>query len=116
MPRVKRGTAHVARRKSLLKKVKGYKWRRKSTIRQAKPAMLKAGVNAYRDRKRKKRVNRSLWQIKINAAVREFDLSYSKFIDMLKKSKIEIDRKVLAELAAKHPKVFAAIVKEVNKK
>ena len=115
MPRVKRGTTHVAKRKRLYAKVKGYKWGRKNTLRLAKTAVHKAGVNAYRGRKEKKRVNRALWQIQINAAVRMQDLSYSKFIDLLKKNKVELDRKVMSELAVKYPKVFSAIVAQVKK-
>lgn len=115
MPRVKRGTTHTARRKRLLKKTKGYKWGRKSTIRLAKTATKKAGAHAYTGRKLKKRVNRSLWQIQINAACRKNDLTYSKFINLLKKNKIELDRKVLTEIAVKHPKTFAKIIAEVKK-
>jgi large subunit ribosomal protein L20 len=115
MPRVKRGVTHVARRKRLLKRAKGFKWGRKKTIRLAKTAVLKAGVNAFRDRKNKKRDRRGLWQTQISAAVREYDLSYSRFIDLLKKKNIELDRKVLATIAAEYPKVFAAIVTEVKK-
>lgn len=116
MPRVKRGTTHVKKRRKLLKKTKGYKWGRKKLIKQAKTAVLKAGVHAYTGRKLKKRTRRSLWQIKISAFVKERGLSYSKFIDLLKKSQIEIDRKILAELAEKYPTVLEAIVKQVNKK
>ncbi len=115
MPRVKRGTSHVARRKSLLKDAKGFKWGRKKTIRLAKTAVTKAGAHAFVDRRKKKRVNRSLWQIKINAACRKHDLTYSKFINLLKVNKIELDRKVLSELAVKLPKSFEAIIKEVKK-
>lgn len=115
MPRVKRGTSHVKRRKNLLARAKGYKWGRKKKIKQAKTAVLKAGANAFRDRRAKKRSARSVWQIRINAAVREEGLSYSKFIDLLKKSKVEIDRKVLSDLAQKNPEVFKAIVKLVQK-
>jgi len=115
MPRVKRGTTHVAKRKKLLKATKGYKWGRKNQIRLATTARLKAGVHAYTGRKLKKRTNRALWQIKINAAVRKYDLSYSRFIDLLKKNKIEIDRKALAELAVKLPAAFEAIVRSVKK-
>ncbi len=115
MPRVKRGTTHVKRRKRLLKTTKGYHWGRKKKIRLAKPAQLKAGVYAYRDRRTKKREFRKLWQIKINAAVRQEGLTYSKFIDLLKKNKIELDRKILADLAENHPKIFKAVVKEVKK-
>lgn len=115
MPRVKRGKTHLKKRKKLLKAVKGYKWGRKKTIKLARPAMLKAGAYAYRDRKNKKRDFRRLWQIKINAAVREHDLTYSKFINLLKKNKIELDRKILADLAENNPKVFEKIVKEAQK-
>ncbi|MFA6322717.1 MAG: 50S ribosomal protein L20 [Candidatus Buchananbacteria bacterium] len=115
MPRVKRGTTHVQKRKKLLSQAKGFMWRRKSTIKLGRPAVLKAGVNAYVGRKNKKRVNRGLWQVQINAACRENGLSYSKFIDLLKKNKIELDRKVLAEIAGQYPKVFAAIVSSVKK-
>lgn len=115
MPRVKRGKTHVAKRKRLLKKVKGYRWGRRNTMRGAKTAVLKAGVHAYRDRKKKKRVNRGLWQIQINAACREQGLTYSKFINLLKTNKIELDRKVLAQLAQDQPKVFAKIVSQVKK-
>ncbi|MFA6214978.1 MAG: 50S ribosomal protein L20 [Patescibacteria group bacterium] len=115
MPRVKRGKAHVARRKRLLAKTKGYRWSRKSSIKAAKTAIRKAGVHAYTDRKKKKRVNRALWQIQINAASRSNGLSYSKFINLLKVNKIELDRKVLAELAGKNPKAFAVMVGQIKK-
>lgn len=110
MPRVKRGTQHVKRRKSLLKRVKGYRWGRKSKIRLARPAMLKAGQYAFRDRRAKKRTFRNLWNLKINAAVREYGLSYSRFIGMLKAAKIGLDRKVLAQMAEKYPQMFAKVV------
>jgi len=115
MPRVKRGTSHTKKRKRLLKQTKGYKWGRKNTIRAAKTAVKKAGAHAFADRRKKKRVNRSLWLIKINAACRENDLTYSKFINLLKVNKIETDRKVLAELAVKVPKAFSKIISEVKK-
>jgi large subunit ribosomal protein L20 len=115
MPRVKRGKTHVAKRKRLYARVKGYKWGRKNTLKQAKTAVLKAGVHAYRDRKKKKRVNRALWQIQINAACRQNGLTYSRFINLLKINKIELDRKVLSQLAGQYPKVFSAIVAEVKK-
>ncbi|MBI5254778.1 50S ribosomal protein L20 [Candidatus Falkowbacteria bacterium] len=114
MSRVKRAVSHVKKRRTLRKLAKGYKWGRKNTIRLAKTAVKKAGQHAYVDRKRKKRVNRALWLVKLNAAVREHGLSYSKFIAGLKKNKIELDRKVLAELAEKNPKVFAKIVEKVK--
>lgn len=113
--RVKRGTSHTKKRKRLLKKTKGFRAGRKNLIRLAKTAVLKAGVHAYNDRKRKKRTRRGLWQIKINAAVRPYGLSYSKFINLLKKNKIELDRKVLADLAEHETEVFEAIVKLVAK-
>ncbi len=83
-------------------------------IKLAKTATIKAGAYAYRDRRVKKRVNRQLWQVQLNAAVREYGLSYSKFIAGLKKAKIELDRKVLAEIAKKEPKVFAKIVEKIK--
>jgi len=116
MPRVKRGTSHVKRRKKLLQQVKGYKWGRKKLIRLAKTAQTKAGAHAFRDRRKKKRVNRGLWQIKINAFVREKGLSYSKFINALKVNKIEIDRKILADLAVNNKKILSQIVEKVNSK
>ena len=114
MPRVKRGTMHVKGRRNLLKKVKGYKWGRKKLIKLAKTAQTKAGAHAFMDRRKKKRTNRGLWQIKINAFVREQGLSYSRFIDALKKNNIELDRKVLADLAVNNKKVLTKIVEEVT--
>lgn len=105
---------HVKGRRNLLKKVKGYKWGRKKLIKLAKTAQTKAGAHAFMDRRKKKRTNRGLWQIKINAFVREQGLSYSRFIDALKKNKIELDRKVLADLAVNNKKVLAKIVEEVT--
>lgn len=110
MPRVKRGTQHVKRRKNLLSKVKGYRWGRKNKIRLARPAFLKAGVNAFRDRRAKKRTFRQLWNVKINAAARANGTTYSQLINDLKRSGIELDRKVLAQIAEKHPQVFTKIV------
>lgn len=115
MPRVKRGKTHVARRKRLLKRTKGYKAGRKKLIKAAKTAVNKAGVHAYRGRKLKKRTNRSLWQVQINAACRENGINYSSFINLLKKNKIDLDRKVLAEMANKTPKAFITLVKKVKK-
>ena len=115
MPRVKRGTTHLKKRRSILKKAKGFKWGRKNKIKAASTAINKAGVNAYVGRKLKKRTNRRLWQIKLNAAVREHGLSYSKFIDKLKKANIDMDRKVLADIAENNPKVFKQIVDQINK-
>ncbi len=115
MPRVKRGTTHVKKRRKLLKKVKGYRWGRKNLIKRAKTATLKAGVHAYRDRRNKKRTRRALWQIKISAFVKEHDLSYSKFIALLKKHKIEIDRKILADLAVNHPVTLVNLINKIKK-
>jgi len=110
MPRVKRGTQHTKRRSNLLKRVKGYRWGRKSKIRLARPAMLKAGAHAFADRRAKKRNFRQLWNLKINAAARAYDLSYSRFIAMLKKANIGLDRKILAHLAESQPTIFGKIV------
>lgn len=115
MPRVKRGTNHVKKRNRLLSKTKGYKWGRKNKIKQAREAVLHAGSHAFMDRRKKKRVNRSLWQIKINAFVREYGLSYSRFIDALNKSNIEIDRKIMADLSQNNKEVMAAIIAEAKK-
>lgn len=115
MPRVKRGTQHVKRRTNLLSKVKGYGWGRKSKIRLARPAMLKAGVNAFRDRRAKKRTFRNLWNVKINAAARANGTTYSKLINTLKAGGVELDRKVLSQIAQNYPAVFAKIVETVKK-
>jgi large subunit ribosomal protein L20 len=114
MPRVKRGTQHTKHRKNLLAKTKGMMWKRKSSIKLARPAMLKAGVNAYRDRRNKKRSFRRLFQVRINAAVRPFGLSYSRFMDAIKKANIEMDRKILSTLAKDHPTVFAKVVEKIK--
>ncbi len=115
MTRVKRGVTKRKRKKRIIKQAKGYKWGRKSKYRLAKDAVRHALTYAYRDRKRKKRDFRRLWQIKINAAVRKNGLTYSQFINKLKKAKIEIDRKILAHLAEKQPEVFKKIIEEVKK-
>ena len=114
MPRVKRGTQHTKRRKSLLSKTKGFKWGRKNKIRLAKTAVLKAGVYAFRDRRVKKRNFRRLWNLKINAGARLNGTTYSRLMDGLKKAGIELDRKVLAQLAEKHPKIFSKLVEKVQ--
>ena len=115
MPRVKRGTTHVKKRRKLLKAVKGYKWGRKNLIKVAKTARTKAGAHAYADRRNKKRTMRALWQIKINAFVREYGLSYSRFINLLKVNKIEVDRKILAEMAVSNKETLAALIAKINK-
>ncbi|MBI2416096.1 MAG: 50S ribosomal protein L20 [Candidatus Kerfeldbacteria bacterium] len=114
MPRVKRGTTHVRRRKTLLKRAKGFRLGRRKTIRLGRVAVIKSGVHAYQGRKLKKRTRRGEWNISINAAVREHGLSYSKFMNGLKRSGITLDRKVLSQLAKQHPAVFAELVKAVN--
>ena len=114
MPRVKRAKIHLKKRRTIRKATKGYKWGRKSSVRLGKTAILKAGQHALQDRRKKKGQMRSLWQIRINAAVREHGLSYSKFIKALKDNNIELDRKILADLAVNNPKVFAEIVKKVK--
>ncbi len=114
MPRVKRGKAHLKKRKNLLKRVKGFGGGRKNLIKQAKTADTRAGMHAYRDRRVKKRLMRRLWQVRINAAVRAFGMSYSKFTGALKEKEVGIDRKVLSQLAAKEPKIFEKIVEFVK--
>ena len=114
MPRVKRGVGHVKRRRSLHKRVKGFEGGRKNLIKVAKTADTKAGAYAYVDRRKKKRTMRGLWQVRINAAVRNFGLSYSQFMGGLKKKNIALDRKVLSEIAAQEPTVFAKIVEAVK--
>jgi large subunit ribosomal protein L20 len=116
MPRVKRGTIANKRRAKVLKYTKGYQWGRKSKERAAKEALLHAWTHAFRGRKEKKRNFRALWTVKINAGVREEGISYSKFIDALKKNKIELDRKILADLAEHEPEVFKKIVAAVHSK
>ena len=115
MPRVKRGKAHVKKRKKLLAKTKGYKWGRKNQIKKAKTAVAKAGVHAYIDRRLKKRDMRGLWQIKIGAFAKELGVSYSKLISLLKNKKIELDRKILADLAVNNKNILARIIEEVKK-
>ncbi|MCA3211221.1 MAG: 50S ribosomal protein L20 [Burkholderiales bacterium] len=114
MPRVKRGVTARARHKKVLAKAKGFTQRRNNVFRVAKEAVMKAGQYAYRDRRTKKRVFRSLWIARINAAVREHDLSYSVFMNGLKKAAIELDRKVLADMAVLDKPGFSAIVDKVK--
>lgn len=114
MVRVKRGTTANKRRKNVLKHTKGFKWGRKSKYRAAKQALQKAWTYSYRDRKTKKREFRKLWQIRISTACRQNEISYSKFIHLLKKNKIELDRKILSELA-QEPDLFQKIVQQVKK-
>ena len=110
--RVKRGIHRHRRVKALHKLTKGYKGMRRSTVKKAKEAVIKAGQNAYRDRKLKKRTFRSLWTIRLNGALRAMGLTYSRFIPALTKAKITLDRKSLSEIAIHHPEIFKQIVKE----
>jgi len=114
MPRVKRGLMHAKKRRGLLKRVKGFEGGKRKLIKLAKTADTKAGAHAYRDRRVKKRTMRALWQVKIGAAVKELGISYSKFIGGLKKNNIELDRKVLSQIAENQPKVFTKIVEKVK--
>jgi large subunit ribosomal protein L20 len=109
MPRVKRGVTARARHKKLLKQAKGYRGRRKAAYRLAKQAVIRAGQMAYRDRRQRKRQFRSLWIVRINAAARECGLSYSRMMDGLGKAGIELDRKVLADIAVFDKPAFAEL-------
>jgi large subunit ribosomal protein L20 len=114
MPRVKRGVTARARHKKVLELAKGFRGRRKNVYRIAKQAVMKAGQYAYRDRRVKKREFRSLWITRINAAVRQSGMTYSVFMNGLKKARIEIDRKVLADMAVHDVAAFAKIVDQVK--
>jgi large subunit ribosomal protein L20 len=114
MARVKRGVTAHAKHKKVLKQAKGFYGRRKNTIRVAKAATDKAMQYSYRDRKNKKRTFRALWIQRLNAAVREFGLTYSRFIDGLNKAGVELDRKVLSDLAIREPATFKAIVEQAK--
>ena len=109
MPRVKRGVASRARRKKVLEQAKGYYGARSRQFRVAKQAVIKAGQYAYRDRRQRKRQFRALWIVRINAAAREHGLSYSRMIDGLNKASIDVDRRVLADLALHERDAFAAL-------
>jgi len=114
MPRVKRGVTAKARHKKILDQATGYRGRRGNVFRIAKQAVMRAGQYAYRDRRNRKRVFRILWIARINAAVREHNLTYSTFVAGLKKASIDIDRKVLADLAVTDKAAFATIVEQVK--
>ncbi len=114
MPRVKRGVMAGARHKKLLAKAKGYRGRRKNVYRIAKEAVMKAGQYAYRDRRQRKRQFRSLWIARINAAARECGMSYSVFMNGLKKAAIQVDRKVLADIAVFDKPAFAKIAEQAK--
>jgi len=114
MARVKRGVTAHAKHKKVLKKAKGYYGSRKNTIRVARQAVEKAGQYAYRDRKTRKRNFRSLWIQRINAAAREHGLTYGRMVDGLTKAGIEVDRKVLSDIAIHEPQAFEAMVKKAK--
>lgn len=114
MVRVKRGTTAHKRRKKVLKHTKGFRWGRKSKYKAAKEALMHAWKYSYRDRRTKKREFRKLWQIQINAACRRQGISYSRFIHGLKQKKIELNRKILSELAKNNPKIFEKIIEKVK--
>jgi len=114
MPRVKRGVTAHARHKKVLNAAKGYRGRRSTVFRVAKQAVMKAGQYAYRDRRAKKRTFRALWITRINAACRELDITYSAFIAGTKKAAIELDRKVLADMAVHDKPGFAAVVAQAR--
>ena len=114
MPRAKGGPKTRQRRKKVLKKAKGYFGGRRKLFRTAKETVLRAGAFAYRDRRRKKRLARSLWIVRINAACRELDVSYSVFMNGLKKAGVLLDRKILAELAMNDPGAFAKLAEKAK--
>jgi large subunit ribosomal protein L20 len=114
MPRVKRGVTAHARHKKILKLAKGYRGRRKNVYRVAKQAVMKAGQYAYRDRRQRKRQFRALWIARINAAAREHGLPYSLFMNGLKKAGIDLDRKVLADLAVFDRSAFEKITEQAR--
>ncbi|PIT92468.1 MAG: 50S ribosomal protein L20 [Candidatus Harrisonbacteria bacterium CG10_big_fil_rev_8_21_14_0_10_42_17] len=114
MTRVKRGTIKTKKRRRILKFTKGFRWGRKAKERLAKDALLHAFTNMFRGRKEKKRTMRSLWQTKISAGVVAEGINYSRFIGAAKKKNIEIDRKILAQLAEHEPKTFKRIIEEVK--
>ncbi|MCH2352369.1 MAG: 50S ribosomal protein L20 [Pseudomonadales bacterium] len=114
MPRVKRGVASRARRKKVLKQAKGYYGARSRTFKVAKQAVIKAGQYAYRDRRQRKRHFRALWILRINAAAREHGLSYSRFISGLKKAAIDVDRKILADIALHEKEAFGVLANKAK--
>ena len=114
MPRVKRGVTARARHKKVIDQAKGYRGRRNNVYRIAKEAVMKAGQYQYRDRRQKKREFRALWIARINAAVRELGMTYSVFIAGLNKASIDIDRKVLADLAVSDPAAFGKLAEQAK--
>ncbi len=116
MARSKNSVARKARHKKWIKRAKGYRGSRSRVFKRAKEAVLKAGQYAYHDRRKKKSVKRAQWQAHINAAVRQHDLSYSRFINGLRQNNITLDRKILAQLAEKHPDIFKKVVESIKSK
>lgn len=114
MPRVKRGTIALKRRRKILRYTKGFHWSRKSKERAAREALLHAWSHAFKDRRRKKREFRTLWQVRINAAARAQELSYSQLMAGLKKAKVELNRKILAQLANHAPVAFEAVLEKAR--
>ncbi len=114
MPRVKRGVTARARHKKVLEQAKGYRGRRKNVFRVAKQAVIRAGQMAYRDRRQRKRQMRALWIVRINAAARENGLSYSRLMNGLSKAEIQLDRKVLADLAVFDKPAFSALTEKAR--
>lgn len=116
MAKATRSVAKRKRHKKWIKRAKGFRGRRNSVFKLSKEAVLKAGQYAYRDRRKKKTQIRTTWQIKINAAARQHDISYSRFINGLRKNNIELDRKVLADLAQDNPEIFNQVVEKIKEK
>ncbi|MBI2041968.1 MAG: 50S ribosomal protein L20 [Candidatus Nealsonbacteria bacterium] len=114
MVRIKRGKAARKKKKALFQQVKGFRWGRKNRLKLAKDALRHALARSFEGRKQKKRTMRALWQTQINAACRQEGISYSKFIYGLKKNKIELDRKVLSQLAQEQPEIFKKIAEKAK--
>ena len=114
MVRVKGGTTTKRKHKKVLKLAKGYWMTRSKLIKKAKEAVLHADAYSYHGRKRKKRDFRSLWIVRLNAALRPSNISYSKFINLLKTKNVDVDRKILSQIAVDHPQVFTKIVEKVK--
>ena len=114
MTRVKKGKIALKRRRNVLRQTKGFRWQRKAKERAAKEALLHAGRHAFHDRRKKKRNMRALWNIKINAAARTHGITYSALMNKFKKNSVLLNRKMLAELAEKHPKIYERILEQVK--
>lgn len=114
MTRIKRGVTKHKRKKYILKRTKGFTNRRRTNLAAAREALLHAGAHAYSHRRLRKRDFKSLWTIRINAAAREQGLTFSRFLDKLHKNKIGLNKKMLSELAARHPKAFESVIKEIK--